>query len=214
MLPSHGLHEGIDGDHAAYGRRFFAEISQQLVISASRSDGFPGPVCISLEDDPRVIMVFAQEREIEADIFGEPVGVHHIPDIDESSHGGLRPRARRRIGGLYQVLCRLHEIPDPEEQVPVLSLKSFALEEVFGGKIVLARDLVAQGHLKFAVHPQIFTEPLEIFYISHTDLELGETCREQALYQHSDHLSVRLCTGVVHELRPHLRGLLEFALQV
>ena len=181
VLPSHGLHEGVDGDHAAYGRRFFAKISQKLVISASRSDGFPGSVRISLEDDPRVIVVFAQEREIEADILGEPVGVHHIPDIDESSHGGLRPRARRRIGGLYQVLCRLHEIPDPEEQVPVLSLKSFALEEVFGGKIVLARDLVAQRLLQAPVHSQIFADSLEVLDVAHTDLELGESCGKKAL---------------------------------
>ena len=214
VLPSHGLHEGIDGDHAAYGRRFFAEISQQLVISAPRSDGLPGSVRISLEDDSRVIMVFAKEREVEADIFGEPVSVHHIPDIDEASHGGLCARARRRIGGLYQVLCRLHEVPDPEEQIPFLSLKSFALEEVFGGKIVLARDLVAQRLFEAPVHSQIFADPLEVLDVAHADLELGESRFQKALDQHRDHLSVRLGAGVVHELRPHLGGFLELTLQV
>ena len=159
-------------------------------------------------------MVFTQEREVEADIFGEPVCIHHVPDIDKASHGGLRARPRRRIGGLYQVLCRLHEIPDPEEQVPVLSLKSFALEEIFGGKIVLARDLVAQRLFKAPVHSEIFTDPLEVLDVAHTDLELGESRFQKALDQHRDHLSVRLGAGVVHEFRPHLGGLLELALQV
>ena len=127
MLSPHRLEKGIYGDHTTYRRRFFAKKAKELVVPSARSDRLTGAVCIPFENDPGVIMIFAQKRQIKADVSGEAVRVNDIPHIDEPLYGSACAGVRSGLCRFLKVLRGLHEVPDPQKKVSVSPGVSFAL---------------------------------------------------------------------------------------
>ncbi len=77
VLSFHRKKQVVYRYHKAYGRRFFSETAEQIIISASLDNGIAHPIGITLENNARIIIILTQHGQVKRNIFFHAVIAKH-----------------------------------------------------------------------------------------------------------------------------------------
>ena len=112
-----------------------------------------------------------------------------------------------------QVFLAVDKLRRLHKAVPGRPVKAFAAQQLLRRVVVLAGESVPQLHLSLRIQAHGLADALEVADIADADLKAGKTGLEQGIDQEGQDLGVSEDRVVVDELRAHLGGLTELALQ-